>query len=106
MHPFGIITCVLCGSLLPLSLVLDWGPGNDKSQAKELMHKASQATLPAKLYADTAGAMPEPNPRQTNDLRGARGNVFPRWERRAKGASKFECRKPDARETYPMVNWK
>jgi hypothetical protein len=47
-----VSTLVLCGSLLPLSLVLDWGPGNDKSQAKELMAKASQATLPAKLYAD------------------------------------------------------
>lgn len=43
---------VLCGSLLPLSLVLDWGPGNDKCQARELMRKASEATLPAKLYAD------------------------------------------------------
>lgn len=43
---------VLCGSLLPLSLVLGWGPGNDKSQAKELMTKASKATLPSKLYAD------------------------------------------------------
>ena len=42
---------VLCGSLLPLSLVLDWGPGKDKCQARELMAKASQATLPAKLYA-------------------------------------------------------
>ena len=47
-----VSTIVLCGSLLPLSLVLDWGPGNDKSQAKELMAKASEATLPAKLYAD------------------------------------------------------
>ncbi len=37
-------TIVLCGSLLPLSLVLGWGPGNDKSQAKELI---------TKLYADT-----------------------------------------------------
>jgi len=47
-----VSTIVLCGSLLPLSLVLDWGPGNDKSQAGELMAKASKATLPAKLYAD------------------------------------------------------
>ena len=31
---------VLCGSLLPLGLVLDWGPGNDKSQAQALMAKA------------------------------------------------------------------
>ena len=35
-----------------MSLVLGWGPGNDKSQAAELMAKASKATLPAKLYAD------------------------------------------------------
>jgi hypothetical protein len=47
-----VSTIVLCGSLLPLSLVLDWGPGNDKRQAKELIAKASAATLPAKLYAD------------------------------------------------------
>ena len=47
-----VSTIVLCGSLLPLSLVLGWGPGNDKSQAKELMAKASKATLPATLYAD------------------------------------------------------
>jgi hypothetical protein len=46
-----VSTIVLCGSLLPLSLVLDWGPGNDKSQAGELMAKASQATLPAKAVA-------------------------------------------------------
>jgi spore coat protein U-like protein len=43
---------VLCGSLLPLSPVMDWGSGHDKSPAQELMAKASQATLPAKLYAD------------------------------------------------------
>jgi Transposase DDE domain len=47
-----ISTIVLCGSLLPLGLVLDWGPNNDKCQARELIAKASQAALPAKLYAD------------------------------------------------------
>jgi len=47
-----VSTMVLCGSLLPLSLVLGWGPGNDKCQARELMAKASRATLPATLYAD------------------------------------------------------
>ena len=47
-----ISTVVLCGSLLPLGLVLDWGPKNDKCQAQALIAKASQATLPAKLYAD------------------------------------------------------
>lgn len=40
---------VLCGSLLPVSLVLGWGPGNDKWQAQELMAKASAVSLPAKL---------------------------------------------------------
>jgi hypothetical protein len=47
-----ISTIVLCGSLLPLGLVMDWGSNNDKCQAKALIGKASQATLPAKLYAD------------------------------------------------------
>jgi hypothetical protein len=47
-----ISTIVLCGSLLPLSLVMDWGPNNDKCQAKELIAKASPTALPAKLYAD------------------------------------------------------
>ena len=44
-----ISTVVLWGSLLPLGLVLDWGPKNDKCQAQALIAKASQATLPAKL---------------------------------------------------------
>jgi Transposase DDE domain len=47
-----ISTIVLVGSLLPLSLVMDWGPNNDKCQAKELIAKASQATWTSKLYAD------------------------------------------------------
>jgi hypothetical protein len=47
-----ISTIVLCGSLLPLGLVMDWGPNNDKCQAQALIAKASESTLPAKLYAD------------------------------------------------------
>jgi hypothetical protein len=47
-----ISTIVLCGSLLPLGVVLDWGPNNDKCQAQELISKSSQTTLPGKLYAD------------------------------------------------------
>jgi hypothetical protein len=47
-----ISTVVLCGSLLPLSLVMDWGPNNDKCQAKELIAKAKTAAVPDKLYAD------------------------------------------------------
>jgi len=47
-----ISTIVLCGSLLPLGLVLDWGPTNDKCQAQALIAKASKTSLPATLYAD------------------------------------------------------
>ncbi len=47
-----ISTIVLCGSLLPLGLVMDWGPNNDKCQAQALIAKASESALPAKLYAD------------------------------------------------------
>jgi hypothetical protein len=47
-----VSTIVLCGSVLPLSLVLDWGPGNDNCQPQELMAKAGETTLLAKLYAD------------------------------------------------------
>jgi hypothetical protein len=47
-----ISTIILCGSLLPLSVVLDWGPTNDKCQAKELMVKAKKAAMPDTLYAD------------------------------------------------------
>lgn len=48
---------VICGSLLPLGLELDWGPNNDKRQVGELLHKTMSAAdqaghLPAKLYAD------------------------------------------------------
>jgi transposase len=47
-----ISTIVLCGNLLPLSLVLDWGPTNDKCQAKSLIAKAQQVAMPDTLYAD------------------------------------------------------
>lgn len=47
-----ISTVVLCGSLLPLGLVMDWGPNNDKCQAKALIAKAQTAAVPDKLYAD------------------------------------------------------
>lgn len=46
---------VVCGSLLPLGLVLDWGPNHDKCQAFELLDKSLGAAgehLPAQLLAD------------------------------------------------------
>lgn len=47
-----ISTVVLCGSLLPLSLVLDWGPNNDKCQAAALISKAQESEVPDKVDAD------------------------------------------------------
>jgi len=46
---------VVCGSLLPLGLVVDWAPNNDKCQAAELLAKsqtAAGAERPQRLYAD------------------------------------------------------
>jgi len=43
---------VLCGSLVPASMALGWGPGNDKTQAGELLGRASRAVRPDLLYAD------------------------------------------------------
>ena len=48
---------VVCGLLMPLGMVVADGPGSDKTQAEELLHKgfttAEEAgVLPAKLFAD------------------------------------------------------
>lgn len=49
---------IVCGSLLPLGLVLDWGPNCDKCQARELLDKSFKAaagsavSMPMKLFAD------------------------------------------------------
>ena len=43
---------ILCTSLVPASMVLGWGPGNDKTQAGELIDRASAAVRPDLLYAD------------------------------------------------------
>jgi len=43
---------VLCGSLLPMSVVMDWGPTNDKCQAQCLIAKAQAVAMPDILYAD------------------------------------------------------
>lgn len=47
-----ISVIVLCGSLLPLSLVIDRGPNNDRAQAPELLRQAQAAGRPERLYAD------------------------------------------------------
>jgi len=43
---------VLCGSLVPASMALGWGPSNDKQQAGELLERASAAVQPDLFYAD------------------------------------------------------
>ena len=46
---------LVCGSLLPLSMVLDWGPSYEKKQAFELLEKTFNAAgdhLPAQLLGD------------------------------------------------------
>jgi DDE family transposase len=47
-----VSTIILCGSLLPMSLVMAWGPTNDKCQARSLMTKAQTVAMPDTLYAD------------------------------------------------------
>lgn len=44
--------CILCASLIPTSVVLGWGPCNDKSDARALLVKSHAAIQPEKLYAD------------------------------------------------------
>ena len=51
-HYVKVSVVVMCGALFPASLVVDWGPGNDKAQAKALMEKASHVMQPDVLYAD------------------------------------------------------
>ena len=47
-----VSTIILCGSLLPMSLVMGWGPTNDKCQAESLLAKAQQVAMTDTLYAD------------------------------------------------------
>jgi hypothetical protein len=47
-----ISTIVTCDRLLPVALVLDWGPNNDRVQAPELLRQAQAAGSAHQLYAD------------------------------------------------------
>lgn len=47
-----VSVCVLAGSLLPSGLAISWGPSNDKSEAREVLAKASNSSRPARLFAD------------------------------------------------------
>lgn len=43
---------VVCGLLLPVGLVVDWGPCNDKAEASDLLKKTAAAVQPKSLFAD------------------------------------------------------
>jgi len=43
---------VICGVLLPAGLVVDFGPTNDKTQARSLLNKTRHNVQPATLFAD------------------------------------------------------
>lgn len=43
---------VLCGSLLPVGLVVSRGPCNDKREAGELLDRAARKANPRRLFAD------------------------------------------------------
>jgi hypothetical protein len=43
---------VTCVTLLAVSLVVSWGPTNDKVQARELLTRAAEKVQPTRLYAD------------------------------------------------------
>ena len=47
-----VSTAVLLGSLLPVGLVVDWGPSNDKRQVAEVLGQTWAAVTPARLHAD------------------------------------------------------
>jgi hypothetical protein len=47
-----ISTLVLCGSLLPLGLVVELGAVNDKPHGRVLMQQAQDVAQPSRLYAD------------------------------------------------------
>ena len=44
--------CVTCGTMLPTSLVMSWGPCNDKAVAEQLLEKTSAVVQPRTLFAD------------------------------------------------------
>lgn len=43
---------VICGALLPAGLIVDWGPTNDKVEARALLDKTREHIQPATLFAD------------------------------------------------------
>lgn len=74
---------VLCGSLLPLALVVDAKPGNDCTHAQALITQAQQVAKPERLYAD-AGYDSEPIHQRCREQWGVESVIQP-VQRRADG---------------------
>jgi hypothetical protein len=51
-HYVKLSVCVLCGSLLPLSLVTSGGPCNDKCEVRAVLTQAFEIHCPHRLLAD------------------------------------------------------
>ena len=47
---------ITCTTILAVALVVSWGPTNDKTQARELLARASEKVKPSWLFADDRGA--------------------------------------------------
>ena len=91
---------VQCGTLLPLALVLDHGPSNDRVQAPELLRQAQAAGPVERLYADAgydAELIQRPVPGGVG--RGKPDQAHPPSDRRAPGrplAGGNESRTPES----------
>lgn len=72
---------VVCGLLLPVSMVVDWGPRNDKAEAAELLKKTAAAVQPQTLFAD-AGYDAEWVHRFCRDRWGVKSLIKPAVHRR------------------------
>ena len=71
---------VLCGSLLPLALVVDRGPSNDRVQVPELLRQAQTTGRVERLYAD-AGYDAEWIHAQCREQWGAESLIKPNGQR-------------------------
>lgn len=45
---------VLCASVIPVAMHVDWGPGNDAAPALTLMQKAARVVSPERVWGDAA----------------------------------------------------
>lgn len=91
-----VSTVVLCGSLLPLALVVDLNPTHDCAHAPELLAQARAVTKPERLYAD-AGYDAEWIHRQCREDWGVE-SVIPSIRRRADGTIGGQWRAQMTRE--------